>query len=181
MQPQSHYLRYSLALSWNCCSLISNGDDRLTLITDRRNTLGHVPFLDCYNSIYLLSFQCSVAMRSESFGSTRLQKLLFTQWQWSKVNPEINLTMKGREDASGLPLLPYVQISEISQSSYNLQNKAVVRALTNCINISHCNDIRRKVAGSIPDGAIRILHWQSFGTYSTRPLAEMSTSDVAWE
>jgi len=97
-------------------------------------------------------------MRSESFGSTRLQKLLFTQWQWSKVNPEINLTMKGREDASGLPLLPYVQISEISQSSYNLQNKAVVRALTNCINISHCNDIRRKVAGSIPDGAIRILH-----------------------
>jgi len=88
--------------------------------------------------------------------------------------------MKDREDASALPLLPYVQISEISQRSYNVQNKTVVRALTNCINISHCNDTRRKVAGSIPDGAV-CIHWQSFGTYSTRPLAEMSTSDVSWE
>ena len=50
-------------------------------------------------------------MRSESFRITRLQTLLFTQWQWSKVNPEINLMMKGREDASDLPLIPYVQIS----------------------------------------------------------------------
>jgi len=104
-----------------------------------------------------LSFQCSVAMRSESFGSTRMQTLLFTQRQWSKVNPEINLTMKDREDASALPLLPYVHVSEISQRSYNVQNKTVVRAPTNCVNISHSNDTGRKVAGSIPDGAICIL------------------------
>jgi hypothetical protein len=97
-------------------------------------------------------------MRSESFGSTRLQTLLFTHRQWSKVNPDINLTVKDREDASALPLLPYVQISEISQRSYNVQNKTVVRAVTNCINISHFNDTRRKVAGSISDGAICILH-----------------------
>lgn len=89
--------------------------------------------------------------------------------------------MKDREGASALPLLSYVQISEISQRSYNVQNKTVVRALTSCINISHCNDTRRKVAGSIPGGAICILQWQSFGTYSTRPLAEMSTNDVSWE
>jgi hypothetical protein len=89
--------------------------------------------------------------------------------------------MKIRQNASALPLLPYVQVSEISRSSYNAQNKTVVRALKNCINISQCNDTRRKVAGSIPDGVICILYWQSFGTYSTRPLAEMSTSDVSWE
>jgi hypothetical protein len=89
--------------------------------------------------------------------------------------------MKDRVDASALPLLPYVQISEISQRSYNVQNITVVRALTNCINIYHRNYTKRKVAGSIPDGAICSLHWHSFGTYSTRPLAEMSTSDISWE
>jgi hypothetical protein len=56
-------------------------------------------------------------MRSESFGSKRTQTLIFTQRQCSKVNPEINLTMKDREDAATLPLLPYVQASDISLRS----------------------------------------------------------------
>ena len=41
-----------MVLSRYCFSLISNLDDKLTVITDLRNTIGHVPILDCYK-LYL--------------------------------------------------------------------------------------------------------------------------------
>ena len=43
----------------------------------------------------------------------------------------------------------------------------------------------RKVAGSIPDGAIGIFHWhnpsgRTMALGSTQPLTEMSTRNISW-
>ena len=43
----------------------------------------------------------------------------------------------------------------------------------------------RKVAGSIPDGAIRFFHWhnpsdRTMALGSTQPLTEMSTRSISW-
>ena len=50
--------------------------------------------------------------------------------------------------------------------------------------LGHCAT-SRKVAGSIPDGAIGIFHCHSPGRTmalgSTQPLTEMSTRNISWE
>ena len=56
---------------------------------------------------------------------------------------------------------------------------AVARWLRCCVT-------NRKVAGSIPDGVIRIFHWHSpsdrtMALGSTQPLTEMSTRSISWE
>jgi len=50
--------------------------------------------------------------------------------------------------------------------------------------LRHCAT-SRKVAGSIPDGVIRILHWhnpsgRTMALGSTQPLTEMSTTNISW-
>jgi hypothetical protein len=50
--------------------------------------------------------------------------------------------------------------------------------------LRHCAS-NRKVAGSIPDGAIEIFHWhnpsgRTIAPRSTQPLNEMSTRNISW-
>jgi len=50
--------------------------------------------------------------------------------------------------------------------------------------LRHCTS-SRKVAGSIPDGVIRIFHWHSTSSRTmtlglTQPLTKMSTSNISW-
>jgi hypothetical protein len=53
-----------------------------------------------------------------------------------------------------------------------------------CSWLRHCV-MSRKVAGSIPDGVIGIIHWHNpsgctVALESTQPLTEMSTRDIFW-
>jgi len=48
-----------------------------------------------------------------------------------------------------------------------------------------CCATNRKVAGSIPDGAIGIFHWHNpsdptMALRSTQPLTEMNTRSISW-
>ena len=50
--------------------------------------------------------------------------------------------------------------------------------------LMHCVK-SRKVAGSIPDGIIRIFHWhipsgRTMALESTQPLTEMNASNISW-
>ena len=60
----------------------------------------------------------------------------------------------------------------------NCQRYAVAQWLRRCAS-------NRKVAGSIPDGVIGILHWhnpsdRTMALGSTEPLTEMSTRSISW-
>jgi len=53
-----------------------------------------------------------------------------------------------------------------------------------CSSLRHCAT-NRKVAGSIPDGVIRIIHWhnpsgRTMALGLTLPLTEMSTRNISW-
>jgi hypothetical protein len=59
------------------------------------------------------------------------------------------------------------------QNAYNPKGAAVAQL------------VNRKVAGSIPDGAIGFFHWhnpssRTMALGSTQPLTEMSTRNISW-